>query len=160
MVDLELTRTREDRRLYRLDTVGTLRLTGIWARAAEAETTDGRWRFARRGMWRRGILASDAACNRVASFHPRDLRLPLDRRSGVLSSGMRQRLRWVWAEIAAPPVLLLDEPFQNLDAAGVAAAGAILVRRLAEGALAVVAAPERRDLPALPGEPRELRLAG
>jgi hypothetical protein len=74
VVDLELTRTREDRRLYRLDTVGTLRLTGIWARAAEAETTDGRWRFARRGMWRRGILASDAAGNRVASFHPRDLR--------------------------------------------------------------------------------------
>ena len=90
----------------------------------------------------------------------RALRLPLERRAGVLSSGMRQRLRWVWAEIAEPPLLLLDEPFQNLDAEGAAAVGALLVRRLESGALAVVAAPERRDLPHLPGEARELRLAG
>jgi heme exporter protein A len=88
------------------------------------------------------------------------LKLPPDRLAGVLSSGMRQRLRWVWIEIAAPRLLLLDEPFQNLDAEGVRATGAILERRLREGALAVVATPNRLELPALPGEPGELRLAG
>ena len=87
-------------------------------------------------------------------------KLPLDRRAGVLSSGMRQRLRWVWAEIAAPRLLLYDEPFQNLDGEGVAALSAIFERRLAAGAAAVVAAPERRDLDGIPGGVRELRLAG
>ncbi len=46
------------------------------------------------------------------------LELPLDRMAGALSSGMRQRLRWAWALLHAPRLLLLDEPFQNFDAPG------------------------------------------
>jgi ABC-type multidrug transport system ATPase subunit len=94
----------------------------------------------------------------------RSLKLPLDRRAGVLSSGMRQRLRWIWAEIGTPRLLLYDEPFQNLDAEGQRALSTLLERRLAAGAIAVVAAPERGDLPpgvfAGVGGVRELRLAG
>src|SRR5688500_6518279 len=48
----------------------------------------------------------------------RRLNLPTDRMGGALSSGMRQRLRWAWALLHRPRLLLLDEPFQNLDAPG------------------------------------------
>lgn len=89
-----------------------------------------------------------------------ELRLPLARKVGVLSSGMRQRLRWVWSELAAPPVMLLDEPLQNLDAAAVDAVSHRLARRVDAGALAVVANPSPLALEPLARKPRELRLAG
>ena len=89
-----------------------------------------------------------------------ELKLPLGRLAGVLSSGMRQRLRWIWMELASPAVLLLDEPLQNLDAEGAEALSRRLARRLEAGALAVVANPSRLDFGQLPEEPRELRLAG
>ncbi|HYL06478.1 MAG TPA: ATP-binding cassette domain-containing protein [Thermoanaerobaculia bacterium] len=76
----------------------------------------------------------------------RRLELPPDRLAAALSSGMRQRLRWAWALLHRPRLLLLDEPFQNLDAAGVAAAGRLLAEHLAPGpggppGLAVIANP-------------------
>jgi heme exporter protein A len=67
--------------------------------------------------------------------------LPGDRAAGALSSGMRQRLRWAFALLHRPRVLLLDEPFQNLDPAGEAAARGLLAAHLAAGGLAVVATP-------------------
>lgn len=72
--------------------------------------------------------------------------LPHDRLAGALSSGMRQRLRWCWALLARPPILLLDEPLQNLDLAGRETVTAMLDEHLAADGLAVVANPESMEL--------------
>jgi heme exporter protein A len=69
------------------------------------------------------------------------LGLPLDRPAGALSSGMRQRLRWAWALLHSPRLLLLDEPFQNFDAPGERIARELLDEHLSGGGLAVVANP-------------------
>ena len=73
------------------------------------------------------------------------LELPLDRMAGALSSGMRQRLRWAWALLNSPRLLLLDEPFQNFDAPGERVARELLGEHLAGGGLAVVANPFNLD---------------
>jgi heme exporter protein A len=73
------------------------------------------------------------------------LSLPLDRLAGALSSGMRQRLRWAWALLHSPRLLLLDEPFQNFDAPGERTARELLAEHLAGGGLAVVANPFSLD---------------
>jgi len=75
----------------------------------------------------------------------RRMDLPLDRMAGALSSGMRQRLRWAFALLHAPRLLLLDEPFQNFDAPGERAARELLAEHLADGGLAVVANPSTLD---------------
>jgi len=80
------------------------------------------------------------------------LGLPPERPAHALSSGMRQRLRWAWTLMHDPEILLLDEPFQNFDAAGERATRELLAERLAAGALAVVASPASIDLPAVRGE--------
>ena len=73
--------------------------------------------------------------------------LPLDRPAGALSSGMRQRLRWAWALLGRPRLLLLDEPFQNFDPAGVEQGLELLEAHLAGGGLAVVASPGPLEVP-------------
>jgi heme exporter protein A len=73
------------------------------------------------------------------------LALPLDRLAGNLSSGMRQRLRWGFALLHSPRLLLLDEPFQNFDAPGERIARELLDEHLAAGGLAVVANPSSLD---------------
>jgi heme exporter protein A len=69
------------------------------------------------------------------------LALPRDRAAGALSSGMRQKLRWCWSLLHRPRLLLLDEPFQNLDAGGEADVRRLLVEHLDGGGLAVLAQP-------------------
>lgn len=75
------------------------------------------------------------------------LGLPKDRLAGALSSGMRQRLRWGWALLDRPKLLLLDEPFQNLDRPGVEQGTELLSRHLAAGGLAVAANPGPLEVP-------------
>lgn len=81
--------------------------------------------------------------------------LPPDRAAGALSSGMRQRLRFAFALMARPRLLLLDEPVQNLDAVGATLVRTLLAEHLsgggAGGGLAVVANPEPLEL----GRPAE-----
>jgi len=57
VIELELTRSRDDRRLYELAGVGTLRLEGLASRRALAQASGRRWAIARRGFWRRQIEA-------------------------------------------------------------------------------------------------------
>ena len=73
--------------------------------------------------------------------------LPHDRPAGALSSGMRQRLRWAWALLDRPRLLLLDEPFQNLDSAGIEQGTELLEEHLDAGGLAVVANPGPLEVP-------------
>jgi hypothetical protein len=74
MLELELMRAPDDRRLYSLGDVGTLRLEGVFSRGATA-TADGRsWRLSRRGFWQRELQATDPAGRIVGEFVPRGVR--------------------------------------------------------------------------------------
>jgi hypothetical protein len=90
VADLELTRTPGDRRLYTVDGVGTLRLTGFASRGAVAVAGGSTWRIARRGFWRRVIEATDSGGAVVGAFEPRGLR-----RGGLV--------RWAGRELALRP---------------------------------------------------------
>lgn len=55
----------------------------------------------------------------------------------VYSSGMKQRLKYVFALVHRPTVLILDEPTANLDADGVSAVRHILQEQREQGILIV-----------------------
>jgi len=85
MNELELTRSPDDRRLYVLEPVGTLRLDGLFSRSATAQAGTDNWHLARSGFWRRVIQATDAGGSLAGEFIPRDLR-----RGGTLRWGDRE----------------------------------------------------------------------
>jgi len=74
MLELELTRAPDDRRLYRLGDAGTLRLEGAFSRTAAASDGERHWQFSRRGFWQRDIQATDVTGRVVGEFAPRGLR--------------------------------------------------------------------------------------
>lgn len=102
MVDLELTRTTRDRRLYELEGVGTLRLQGVLPRSATAEADGTRWKIARSGFWRRFMTATDVLGTVVGEFEPRSLR-----RGGTL--------RWAGRELALRPASSWRERYALAD---------------------------------------------
>lgn len=87
MPDLELTRTPDDRRRFRLDGVGALYLRGWTGRSASAETESGdrSWELSSRGVVSRVIEASDAAGTLVGAYEPRTFR-----RGGTLTWQSRE----------------------------------------------------------------------
>lgn len=102
MADLELARTKEDRRLYALEGVGTLRLQGFGSRTATAEAGTNRWHIARQGFWQRRIEATDETDTPVGGFEPRGLR-----RGGTL--------RWAGHELALRPASKWRERYALAD---------------------------------------------
>jgi hypothetical protein len=85
MADIELQRSKHDRRLYGLDGVGTLRVEGVFSRRATAEARGRTWHIARRGLWQRGLQASNPDGTVAGEFLPRGLR-----RGGALHWGGRE----------------------------------------------------------------------
>ena len=85
MPELELTRSRDDRKLYVLNGVGTLRLQGWLSRTATAEADSRSWELARRGVFTSVFEATDASGTTVGEFRGRTLR-----RGGTLQWGTRE----------------------------------------------------------------------
>ena len=102
MVDLELTRAPGDRRLYKLEGVGSLRLQGLFARTAIAEADEGSWRLSSSGLWGRRIEATDAAGVVAGAFEPRSIRRGGD-------------LRWDGRELALRPASSWRERYALAD---------------------------------------------
>jgi hypothetical protein len=102
MVDLQLTRSPDDRRLYVLDGVGTLRLEGWSSRRATAEAGPASWQIARSGFWQRAIEAVDAAGMTVGEFEPNTLR-----RGGAV--------RWDGRELTLRPASMWRERYALAD---------------------------------------------
>jgi hypothetical protein len=104
MPELALTRASGDKRRYELAGFGTLRLGGWASRWATAECGLLRWGFARRGLFRSVIEATDPAGSVTGSFSGRSLKrggtLRWDGREYVLEpdSAWRQRYALVDGE--------------------------------------------------------------
>jgi hypothetical protein len=104
MAELELTRTREDRKLYALEGVGTLRLKGWTNRTATATaaTGDRVWELARHGLFKAVVEATDALGSVVGSYEPRTFK-----RGGTL--------RWAGRELTLRPASVWRQRYALAD---------------------------------------------
>lgn len=64
---------------------------------------------------------------------------------GTYSSGMKQRVKYAAALLDAPPLLLLDEPSVNLDAAGLDMVDRVMAQQIERNQLLVVATNIERE---------------
>lgn len=95
MVELELTRTAQDRRTYALPGVGTVTVRGIFSSGATIVAGGRRWEVTREHFWS-GALRLVADGQQAGRFRPSALR-----RSGAIEWGTRMfelRAASVWRE--------------------------------------------------------------
>lgn len=74
MPEFELTRSRDDRRIFGMAGVGTLRFEGWFNRRAIATSAHGSWTFRRSGVFRTTIEATDTTGTPVGDFTARAIR--------------------------------------------------------------------------------------
>lgn len=98
MSELALTRKAGDKRRYDLEGMGSLRLGGWASRWATAEVGEHRWGFARRGILRSVIEATDPSGTVVGAFEGRSLKrggtLRWEEREYVLASDSMWKERY------------------------------------------------------------------
>ena len=98
-----------------------------------------------------GWMTSGALLRHASAFYPtwdreyeaelvRALAVPLSRRTGVLSKGEGRRLQLVLALAHRPPVLMLDEPTDGLDAVARKRALGLIAAHLADAPTTVLVA--------------------
>jgi ABC-type multidrug transport system ATPase subunit len=63
----------------------------------------------------------------------------------TFSSGMKQRVKYMLALQTKPEILFLDEPFTNLDAAGIESVHQIIKNQIANGGSVVIASNDDRE---------------
>ena len=151
MPDLALTRSPEDRRLYTIEGVGTLRLEGLWSRRATADAGAASWHIAAVGVWRRTVQATGAFGTVVGAFKPARIGrggvLVWEDREFALRPASRWKERYALAdgerELAIldgrswgkrPVKLTVDDP--GAVAPGLLLMAAFVVRKIAEDSAA------------------------
>jgi hypothetical protein len=102
MPELELTRSPDDRRLYRLEGIGTLRLA-FGGRSATAEAGGRRWQIHRPSFWRGQLRATAEGGFVSGEFEPNTFR-----RGG--------ELRWEERELTLRPSSSWRERYALVDA--------------------------------------------
>jgi ABC-type multidrug transport system ATPase subunit len=105
------------------------------------------WRLTGRGNLEffAGLSAAPADVDEVAA--ELDAANLLARRVGQCSTGERRRLAIARAVVARPPVLLIDEPFADLDDAGRDAVSGVVRGWASAGGTVVCAAPSPEEAP-------------
>lgn len=101
---------------------------------------------------RRLVSASaiEAALARVALSAARD------QPARSLSAGQRRRLAMARVMLTAAPLWILDEPFTNLDAAGIECLSEVIAEHLDAGGAALIAAHQPLAIPRHPASRLEL----
>ncbi len=70
----------------------------------------------------------------------------LDKEIKEFSSGMKQRLKFVSALIHKPLILLLDEPFSNLDSQGIECVTRLITDYKNDGKIVIIASNDKREI--------------
>ncbi|MFH1049781.1 MAG: ABC transporter ATP-binding protein [bacterium] len=68
-----------------------------------------------------------------------------DKYISKFSSGMKQRLKLILAIYNEPPVLFLDEPYSNLDEAGIKIVTDLIIRHKSNGGGIIIATNDERE---------------